>query len=49
MVASASAQIEELLEDEGSFVAGVIMPLAVLGSGSETEEEVSPLIVPHMH
>lgn len=42
------SQIEEVSEGENSFVAGAVMPSAVLGSGSEMEEEVSPLMVPHL-
>lgn len=47
-VTGASAHSEELAVDENPFVAGAIMPSAVLGSGSEMEEEVSPLTIPHL-
>lgn len=39
VVVGALAHIEELDNDENSFVAGAVMPSAVLGSGSEMEEE----------
>lgn len=45
---TSSAQIEEVMEDQDSCVAGAVMPSSVLGSGSETDEEVSPLSVLHL-
>jgi hypothetical protein len=48
VVAGTTVQIEELAEDEDSSVACMIMPSVVLGSGSESEEEVSPLTVLHL-
>lgn len=48
-VTGTTSHIEELVEGKESFMAGVVMPLSVLGSGSETEEEVSPLTVSHLH
>lgn len=49
VVAGGSTQAEELSEDESSFVAGAVMPSAVLESSSGSEEEVSPLTMPHLH
>lgn len=47
-VTSSSAHIEDVEGSNESYVAGVVMPSAVLGSGSKTEEEVSPLTVSHL-
>ena len=43
---TSSAHIKEVNdENDASFIVGAVMPSAVLGSGSETEEEVSaPLL-----
>ncbi|KAF8222394.1 hypothetical protein L208DRAFT_1322849 [Tricholoma matsutake] len=46
-VTGSTLQIEEVDEGEDSFVAGAVMPLLVLGAGSETDE-VSPLTIPHL-
>jgi hypothetical protein len=47
-VMSTSSNVEEMEEDGELYVAGAVMPSAVLGSSSETEEEVSPLTVSHL-
>jgi hypothetical protein len=48
VMGGASVHIEEVDEEEDSFVAGAVMPSAVLGSGSEMEEKVSPLTILHL-
>lgn len=46
---ASSTLIEEVPdENDASFIAGAIMPSVVLGSGSETEEEVSAPLA-HLH
>lgn len=49
-VVASSSRVKEYDKGDTSFVAVAIMLSAVLGSGSESEEEVSTLLtVPHLH